>query len=428
MPSLHRLLQRFASLLRRSITLAALLPAISCAQAYRWVDTDGKTHFSDQPPVQQNTPYHTIKGIGVENNLPGASAERNAAVAGELAGTGLVVARVDLPWPGAAEQKTSLGRYFFGKACASATAMVLPDALHQHPELLPQPAFIGSEIAQHFRQHSISSYWEDSLDVSDAGQWPNALRLRVRLADLKLDSCAPSESRSFINFKLADIPVRNFRRHRISFTLHWQLLTTQGEEIIHSNTRADLDSWNQSLTAPQAFAQALQQASNQLLAQADFRNAVLQHKPTVATLTSDEDTPQTTPVWAPLQALQDKTSQYLSFYRQSQLSRVLAVVPAIKVKLTEFYMHEGFWPGDLSQIGMHEAGLVNNNAGLQRIYLEANGGILLKLDNKFGPDARLFLKPLTDTANQMIYWHCKTNIAPGIVPRAMNCKQESENS
>nr|WHW29705.1 hypothetical protein [uncultured bacterium] len=403
------------------------------AQMYRWVDENGKTNFSDKPPAGAKTRFDTLdagaKSSAVKNKSSMGGEERQAL----FSVSRLVVNSVDTPWDAKSEKKTTIGRYFFGKACASATAMVLPDASDRHPTLIPDATFYGAEIANYFRVINFSAFWDDSVNVADPSDWPQTLRIGASVKELDFDTCAPGERRAFRNFKLDKVRDDRFSRHRVRVRIAWTIRSDNGEVLLETETTGEENSWEQRNRASTAHSEAIRAAIVRLLEDERFL-AVLsdarERRIANAGLNTADSMQQVASgfgndLWS---KFKDKSNEYMAFFRQAQLSKALQLIPSIKVRLTEYYMNSGHWPGNLSQIQFDEGLLVEQTEGLDRIYLESRGSIVLKLDEKFGASAHMVLEPSVDNRNSTIFWRCLTNIGEGIVPKAMNCDRNKTDS
>ena len=120
------------------LLLFALLPFQASAELYRWVDENGKTHFSDSPPNanaeatqlnEQTNNNSEVQAVNLAHRYP-------TQLDGSHSTRTVVVTDVALSWEPKSQadrdRKFSIGRYFFGRGCASPTAMVLPDAKSMH--------------------------------------------------------------------------------------------------------------------------------------------------------------------------------------------------------------------------------------------------------------------------------------------------------
>ncbi len=59
--------------------LLAVLAAPAAAQLYKWVDKDGKTHYSDAPPPNQETKQLNVQSGATTNAPAKSSVERDKA-------------------------------------------------------------------------------------------------------------------------------------------------------------------------------------------------------------------------------------------------------------------------------------------------------------------------------------------------------------
>ncbi len=77
---------------------------------------------------------------------------------------------------------------------------------------------------------------------------------------------------------------------------------------------------------------------------------------------------------------------------------------------TQFYMTEGRWPKQLSDIGATRVGLFDESY-VSNVEFDYDGAIVLSLDSKrFGRDAMLSLKPKHYVSGGRIDWSCLTNL------------------
>ncbi|MBT8151575.1 MAG: DUF4124 domain-containing protein [Gammaproteobacteria bacterium] len=415
------------------IAILCLLAAFSPqnqAQMYRWVDETGKTHFSDKPPSGARTKFDTL-GSSEKSSAPAKQTSPGSEQLKNLFSTSkLVITSVETPWDEKSEKKTTIGRYFFGKACASATAMVMPDALERHPSLIPNATFYGAEIANFFRVINFSAFWDDSVDAADPTDWPQTLRVEAGVEEVEFDTCAPSERRAFRNFKLDNVRAERFSRHRVRVKVAWTIRSDDGEVLLQTETSGEEDGWNKRNRASTAHSEAIRASIVRLVEDAQFQTVLADARERRIANTASDKTDSTqgaatsfgNELWS---KFKNKSNEYISYFRQAQLSKALQLIPSIKVRLTEYYMNSGHWPGHLTEIQFDEHVFVEQTEGLERIYLESRGSIVLKLDEKFGGAAHMVLQPSVDNRNSTVFWRCLTNISKDIVPEAMNCDRKN---
>jgi len=91
----------------------------------------------------------------------------------------------------------------------------------------------------------------------------------------------------------------------------------------------------------------------------------------------------------------------------ARLSSVLASLSPIKIKMTEFYMSAGTWPGSFHAIKLNPKAL--RSSLINKTILDNNGRIKVELNRSFGTRKQLWLYPESVMGGTLIEWQCFTN-------------------
>lgn len=403
------------------ILLLSMIPLAANAELYRWVDDNGKTHFSDTPP---NTTTPALKEDYDDGETEQHAVNLNQRYPTQVDGSNpthtVVVTGIQLLWEpqtqSERDKKLPVGRYFFGRGCASPTAMVLPDAKAMHNALFPSSITLGGLIANNLRENNVAGHFDEAANKMSAKNWPGAYRLSARVTEFELDSCADSERRSFKHFKLKDISSGRFKLHRLMMEFEWQLSDSGGKTLLTKRSRSRFDSWQIERTITTVYEQSMKALTEDFLADEQVFHLLSNNNKSSQ---NDKQNNKAELGW--WGKIQSKGNHYMGYIRQAQLSRIFPHFSQIKAGVIEYYMLEGRWPSKLAEIHLDESSMVDNTDGLERIYLENQGSIMLLLDTRWGPGARLALRPRYEERSSTMYWDCFTNLAPEDVPISMGC-------
>ena len=220
------------------------------AGVYKWRDAQGNLHFSDQPPqgvqakdgvgkVVVQSAYGDFKvqtKTPIRNSRPGASASVN-----------LDRFSVRL---GASGHDFTAGRAFSGRNCENATEMQWDEGFVDLKGKLPQES-----VATRFRSAGYRLIVADSDDAAATGD----VDLEADMVDLKIDMC------SWNNFGN-----RAGSGSRVYVRVRWTLKASDGDKLYAGTSEGAYDGWYNATPVRDSLRKALDQATDNLLAEPDF--------------------------------------------------------------------------------------------------------------------------------------------------------------
>jgi len=245
------------------IGCCVMAPLSHAAGVYKWRDAQGNLHFSDQPPqgaqangsvgkvVVQST-YGDFKvptKTPIRNSRPGASAAVN-------------LDRFSIRL-GASGHDFTAGRAFSGRNCENATEMQWDEGFVDLKGKLPQES-----VATRFRSAGYRLIVADSDDVPASGD----VDLEADMVDLKIDMCSSS---GFGN--------RAGNGSRVYLKTRWTLKGSDGDNLYAGMSEGAYDGWYNAMPVRDSLRKALDQAVDNLLADAAFVGRLSSGRASLAT-------------------------------------------------------------------------------------------------------------------------------------------------
>ncbi|MBR9805252.1 DUF4124 domain-containing protein [bacterium] len=399
------------------LLLGALFSVSSNAELYRWVDENGKTHFSDQPPQNADIASTVVDIDDTDEavDIDDAAVKRSDDQASRM----LLITDADALWNRSIVEKQHIGLYYLGKECAISTTMVLPDAKDMHRDMFPSNSSLSTTVVsamRSFRYPARRNYGQKIRSLSDA----YTLDLTVENIDMAV--CISGRS-SLANINLEKISSAAFKKHRMTLTTTWILRDANEQKLFTGTFKGHSNLWQGRHHLHVGYRNAIKHAVAQLLADETFNELILTLPPEKASESAVNDEPE-----SPLQigenadkpsGIGELTGLFTGYFKQSQFSKVLQIVQPAKMGVTEYYMMHGQWPSHIGELqGVPTA---HASSGVNQVSIEREGTIVLDLDEKFGNDARLYMRPLVDDSASLIDWQCESNVDPAYIPKGLEC-------
>ena len=113
-------------------------------------------------------------------------------------------------------------------------------------------------------------------------------------------------------------------------------------------------------------------------------------------------------------------------YRQAaNLAQALSSLTPTKMLVSEYYLINGRWPGNLEQLGLDSRSM--HNQQISRVTLLPGGGIRAALSELFGSGKRLTLRPKEAMGGTQLEWSCKVNLPAATLARMYGSACSAEN-
>lgn len=238
----------FAHLPRLPLAVVALLFAATAqGQLYKWTDEDGNVHYSDRPTesAAEAADMKTVDvddGYGVKRvpSLTPLPAPRNAP--------SMVLKSFELRLSSAASANVTVGRLFYGRQCDQMIELTWSEGFLDY-----SPSDISPLIDRHMSRHG----YRFQQSASGFGQ----LDLEGRIAEMRIDACTTGSAYARAEQMTGSVYLR----------VNWKLLDGDGKVLFDASSEGSM---LRERTIPDSFLAALDQASNNLLADQQFNTAL----------------------------------------------------------------------------------------------------------------------------------------------------------
>lgn len=387
-----------------TLLLACLLTGNTWAELYKWVDEQGRTHYSDSPaagPAQAELvelPADPPAPVSVSPEpATNTLAERQALMRQpQQALRPLILTMQPL-----AETRQEIGTMRAGELCRKISPLVWPELRQRKRTLAPEPsqlALAASRALASFDYDAEAPGFGQALAVQRQTGGP---LLQLQLASLQLDACAPDNWASTRAYEPQALESFHFRRHMVDITVDWTLQATDGKRLFRGQTRSRGGSLQHDSALNEAYRHALEQAVMQLLGNPDFQAALQQAARSAAAAPRARPAPPEPDheAWVPSSWLPQ------SWQRRSSLAAILATMAQIKVPMTEYYLNEGQWPVSFEQMQLEVAPSVHGAT----LMLQPGGVLVAHLPAQFGAGKTLRLRAPDDPTVIGAAWTCETN-------------------
>ena len=95
---------------------------------------------------------------------------------------------------------------------------------------------------------------------------------------------------------------------------------------------------------------------------------------------------------------------------QAQLVQVITEINTIKVGSIQYYVNQGDWPRNPSDVGYHDSRFKHSKA-IDYVDLRSDGSIVVELKPIFGRNKKITLTPeIGDRGLTMNSWNCRHNL------------------
>ncbi len=382
------------------------------AELYKWVDEQGRTHFSndkvDVPDKQKITviPLPDGKQDPAPLPLPPKLPADTIPVRHTLMRDPMrVVPRLIMLARPMSEEPKEIGTLRSGPTCRKVAPLQWPAIRNlRNSDLAPTPLVIGEGAARALTNFDYSVLHVSPETVLIQQRAQDGLLLQVDVSKIVLEACSPEERKQL---KTSEDPAKSlhFSRYQLQLELEWVLFSRTGDELFKGQTVANTGGLKIKNSLNTVYFDAMTQSVMQLLGNAQFQQAIdapfvpVAGRQTGGTDKSEEGalsgTMDTLSSWMPSQLMQ-----------RMQLSTVLAEMSQLKTVLLEYYMSEGHWPSNLDQIGITTSPVVNG----AKIFVEPGGVIVANLPDSFGENKTLLLRAPDDPTQMGANWLCETNV------------------
>ena len=423
-----------------ALSMFAIISFGSPAELYKWVDENGKTHYSDKAPESSK------KTVILPQNNPAKNARRNAEIKDpiikpyEIESRKILMTEVIYRWRKQTEisKVKKIGSYYLGDHCSPRGPITVPQVYLHHSEFFPSESGLPRSIkstAESFGydvEVIFPKYLVKRLVETDG------LNLQVEIVNLDLHSCAPVYKPAAI-VSPKKLKARKFKRNRVYLEIKWKLREGRDQNVIYeTTTSAFQDDWHQIKLADDVITSAVRQGTANLFADEEFIARITRQSSagdaitTTGEVVANQTRPELEPgFWSKYlsvfstnseQSIQNKL--YSNIELKAKLANVFAEIHAIKMQSISFYVSNNYWPRKIGEIGLKDV-LFTNHKFISALFLDSSGTISADLKSDvFGPNKMLQLSPDVESykkgSSMGIEWTCYSNMDISLLPS--NCE------
>ncbi len=258
-------------------TVLALVAFNAHAELFKWVDEDGNVHYSDKQPGDA-VDTRLLPGDTKPSALPQSAGVKPIIRPYEKTARRLHLLEMRYVWKRESEvnQTSKLGVYHTGKGCTTRGAIKTPDVFIHHQSLLPSEARLTSRVHRIINGLDYEAERTEKYRLLERLQKTGGLSLHAEIIDLEFNTCAPNIRKSERLGPVTKIAAHRFTKHRVKLKVNWQLKTNRDQELVYEAvTSGSYNGWNQSTTANEVIADALESAVLALFSRQEFIARIL---------------------------------------------------------------------------------------------------------------------------------------------------------
>lgn len=262
------------------LTLLALASFNAQAQLYKWVDENGKIHYSDKDPGDEANTRVIPQNQNSGSQYQHASTTSAKPVIRPYEKTARKLHLLDTRYLWKSESHVNetikIGVYHTGKGCTSRGAMNTPDIFVYHKSLFPSEADLTYRINKIINGLDYDSERTEKYRLLGRLKKTGGLSLHAEIVAMDFNSCAPGIRKSERLKKIESIAAHRFTKNRVKLQVNWQLRTNRDQDVIYeTTTTGNYNGWNQSTGSQAAIGNALESAVLMLFSDQSFITRIL---------------------------------------------------------------------------------------------------------------------------------------------------------
>ncbi len=261
------------------LTALALVAFNSHAQLYKWVDENGKIHYSDKEPGKEiDSKVLPQRQTSIGQPQQTASSSKPIIRPYEKTARKLHLLDTRYLWKSEAyvNQTTKIGVFHTGKGCTSRGAMTTPDIFVYHKSLFPSESDLTYRINKIINGLDYDSERTEKYRLLGRLKKTGGLSLHAEIVAMDVNSCAPGIRKSERLKKMDKISSHRFSKNRVKLQVSWQLRSNRDQDVIYEVTTAgQYNGWSHTTSSRNAIGNALESAVLALFADRDFIARIL---------------------------------------------------------------------------------------------------------------------------------------------------------
>lgn len=250
---------------------------LSNAELFKWVDSNGKTHYSDKKPPDKIT----AESVPVQTTANQDYVDQNTTKViirpYEKTARKLLLLDTLYSWKKAGTNRSKkIGVYHIGKGCSSRGSIKTPDVYINHKGFFPKESSLAKRIKKVINSLDYESEYSSKYDLLKKLKRTGGLSLHSEIVDISFNTCAPNTPLRDRLKPINKISAYQFNKHRINLTVHWQLKSERGQTVVYdTTTEGSFNGWNSTNSAKDAISNAVESAAIKLFSDKDFINKIM---------------------------------------------------------------------------------------------------------------------------------------------------------
>jgi hypothetical protein len=250
------------------------------AQLYKWVDENGKIHYSDKEPDKkaESKVIEQDQAGGAQNPRTSSVSSKPIIRPYEKTARKLHLLDTRYLWKSESQvnQTSKVGVFHSGKGCISRGAMNTPDVFVYHKSLFPSEADLTHRINKVINGLDYDAERTEKYRLLGRLKKTGGLSLHAEIIDMDFKTCAPGIRKSERLKRMENISAHRFTKHRVKLQVSWQLRSNRDQDIIYeTSTAGSFNGWSHSTSSRTAIGNALESAVLTLFSEQDFIARIL---------------------------------------------------------------------------------------------------------------------------------------------------------
>ncbi|GAB1267517.1 hypothetical protein NBRC116493_07700 [Aurantivibrio infirmus] len=385
------------------ILILSSLALSSHSQVYKWIDDDGKVHYSDKKPAEDAIDMNITQDV-----MPAPKEITKASpiyYSGDNSARWVLIDTLDYA-PIEQNGKPKIALFYFGGDCALPTSIYWEELERYYPEVIPKGTRYFNRISSAFYGNGYQIAATETEKMNRQLIASQAHRLEAQIVDMKLEACAIKLRYNQHAQNLNEFTSRDFKIAQNWMKINWRLYDNASDKLIYENTSEGAAKSNEKNRGaiPYAIRDSLHEATLQLLSDPNF----------VALLKSPVSNRVTTPPPPqPKSTLEKIRDTFTGKYKdRTRFVNILTGTSYLKAAATEHYANDGQWATSLTDLKLEVSDLFSADQ-VRSITLRFDGTIDLDVSPAFGSNTAIWLIPDEKNNGALISWRCQTNVGAG---------------
>lgn len=249
------------------------------AQMYKWVDENGKIHFSDKKPTAHEATAQPLSSSADQTADQDFMIPRDRTPIVrpfESAARSLYIADMAYAWKldTLNRSKYDAGSYHVDATCISRGSMTLPDAYLNHKSFFPDESRLSRQAERIIDGLDFSANTIDRDQLIAKIREAGAVGLKPLITSMNIRACAPRRYGDDKKKPGNKLDARRYSRAYVDVQIEWTLVDGRQNELFKTTTTGSTHGWiNSNVSA--AFTEAVENSTRNLMSQQALVNQLI---------------------------------------------------------------------------------------------------------------------------------------------------------